>query len=240
VAVGFLPGESDRNGGFVVSGQRTHAWPELYFEDYGWVRFEPTPAVQTSAPPRWADPFTGISAPDSQPDEIVPLPATSSSSSTAPGGQSSSTGTQDEDQAWLPVAITVAIVLLVASLGLALVRRRSLLRADLTPERAWLRARRRLGARGVTWTDADSPRTVVASVHEQLRQAAGTPLTGTSADALESLARTVERERYARVQPEVDPAVLAGWVDEMMRGVETLLSDRSRRGAVPSAPRDEP
>lgn len=239
VAVGFLPGESDRNGSYVVSGQRSHAWPELYFEEYGWVRFEPTPAVQTSAPPRWADPFTGVSAPDSRPDEVIPLPASSATSTSAPGGQSSTTGTQDEEQAWLPVAITVAIVLAVASLGLALVRRRSLLRADLTPERAWLRARRRLGARGVTWTDADSPRTVVASVHEQLWQAAGAPLTGTSAEALESLARTVERERYARVQPEVDPAVLAGWVDEMMSGVETLLSDRSRRGAVPSAPRDE-
>ncbi|WP_146926161.1 transglutaminase family protein [Cellulomonas xylanilytica] len=238
VGVGFLPGESDRNGSYVVSGQRSHAWPELFFEDYGWVRFEPTPAVQTSAPPTWADPFTGVSAPDSRPDEMIPAPAPGVTSSAAPGGQSTSTGTQDEEQAWLPVAITVAIVLAVASLGLALVRRRSLLRGDLTPERAWLRARRRLGARGVTWTDADSPRTVVASVHEQLRQAAGAPLTGASAEALESLARTVERERYARVQPEVDPAVLAGWVDEVMSGVETLLSDRSRRGAVPSAPRD--
>ena len=47
VAVGFLPGESDRNGSYVVTGQRSHAWPELYFEGYGWVRFEPTPAVQT-------------------------------------------------------------------------------------------------------------------------------------------------------------------------------------------------
>ncbi|WP_456786406.1 transglutaminase family protein [Cellulomonas sp. P5_C5] len=239
VGVGFLPGESDRNGSYVVSGQRSHAWPELFFEDYGWVRFEPTPAIQTSTPPRWADPFEGVSAPDSQPDEAIPAPAPGVTSSSAPGGQSSSTGTQDEEQAWLPVAITVAIVLAVASLGLVLLRRRSLLRADLTPERAWLRARRRLGARGVTWTDADSPRTVVASVHEQLRQAAGAPLTGTSAEALDSLARTVERERYAPVQPEVDPAVLAGWVDEMMSGVETLLSDRSRRGAVPSAPRDE-
>ena len=142
----------------------------------GPVRADPRRADERSA--ALGDPFTGVSAPDSQPDEIVPLPASSASSSTAPGGQSSSTGTQDEDQAWLPVAITVAIVLVVASLALALVRRRSLLRADLTPERAWLRARRRLGARGVTWTDADSPRTVVASVHEQLRQAAGAPLTG--------------------------------------------------------------
>ena len=86
VGVGFLPGESDRNGSYVVSGQRSHAWPELYFEGYGWVRFEPTPAAQTSSPPRWADPFIGISAPDSQPDELIPAPAASSTSSTAPGG----------------------------------------------------------------------------------------------------------------------------------------------------------
>ena len=28
-----------------------HAWPELYFANYGWVRFEPTPGVQTGSPP---------------------------------------------------------------------------------------------------------------------------------------------------------------------------------------------
>ena len=240
VGVGFLPGESDRNGAYVVSGQKSHAWPELYFEDFGWVRFEPTPAVQSNAPPRWADPFVGISAPDSQPDEIIPLPGQAPTSSTAPGAQPQSGGTEEERPVWLPVAVTVAIVLVLASLGLAVVRRRTRLRADLTPERAWLRARRRLGARGVTWTDADTPRTVVASVQEQLRTTAGAPLTGSAADALERLARMVERERYAREQPDVEPAVLSGWVDDLMSGVESLLSDRSRRGAVPSAPRDVP
>ncbi len=239
VGVGFLPGESDRNGGYVVSGQKSHAWPELYFEGSGWVRFEPTPAVQTNAPPRWADPFVGVSAPAGQPDDLVPAPGASVSSSAAPGTTTGSTGTDETSQAWLPVAVTVAIVLAVAALALVIVRRRTRLTADLTPERAWLRARKRLGSRGVTWTDADSPRTVVATVQEQLLRTAGTPLTGSPVQALESLARTVERERYARQQPEVDPAVLAGWVEELMSGVETLLSDRPRRDAVPSAPRDE-
>ncbi|WP_315095795.1 DUF3488 and transglutaminase-like domain-containing protein [uncultured Cellulomonas sp.] len=238
VGVGFLPGESDRNGGYLVSGQKSHAWPELFFEDFGWVRFEPTPAVQSNAPPRWADPFAGVSAPASQPDDLVPLPGPGATASTAPGAQSSGGGAEDESQAWIPVAITVAIVLAVASLGLTFFRRRARFLADLTPERAWLRARRRLGARGVTWTDAETPRTVVASVQEQLRTVAGASLTGSPAEALESLARSVERERYAREQPEVDPAVLAGWVDELMGGVESLLSDRPRRDAVPSAPRD--
>ena len=33
-----------------------HAWPELYFEGVGWVRFEPTPAVRTGAAPSYSQP----------------------------------------------------------------------------------------------------------------------------------------------------------------------------------------
>jgi transglutaminase-like putative cysteine protease len=46
VVVGFQPGESQLVGGvpgFEVSSADLHAWPELYFEGIGWLRFEPTP-----------------------------------------------------------------------------------------------------------------------------------------------------------------------------------------------------
>lgn len=45
VSVGFLPGTSDpaHPTQFVVHGTDAHAWPEVYFADLGWVRFEPTP-----------------------------------------------------------------------------------------------------------------------------------------------------------------------------------------------------
>jgi transglutaminase-like putative cysteine protease len=46
VVVGFQPGESqlvDGVPGFQVSSADLHAWPELYFEGIGWLRFEPTP-----------------------------------------------------------------------------------------------------------------------------------------------------------------------------------------------------
>jgi transglutaminase-like putative cysteine protease len=45
INVGFLPGTTslDRPDLFIVKGTHYHAWPEVYFEDYGWVRFEPTP-----------------------------------------------------------------------------------------------------------------------------------------------------------------------------------------------------
>jgi transglutaminase-like putative cysteine protease len=46
VVVGFQPGEEDifdGEPGFEVSSADLHAWPELYFEGIGWLRFEPTP-----------------------------------------------------------------------------------------------------------------------------------------------------------------------------------------------------
>lgn len=46
IAVGFLPGSRnpDVPSEFVVSTDDLHAWPELHFDDLGWVRFEPTPS----------------------------------------------------------------------------------------------------------------------------------------------------------------------------------------------------
>jgi len=56
VAVGFLPGSQSSGDTFDVSIRDMHAWPELYFANYGWVRFEPTPGVQTGSPPAWTVP----------------------------------------------------------------------------------------------------------------------------------------------------------------------------------------
>jgi hypothetical protein len=238
VAVGFLPGEVDDDGRYVVTGKQSHAWPELYFEDYGWVRFEPTPAVQSGPLPVWSDPFVGVSGPDHTLDEAVPGQTGGATTAPAPNTPQTGTAAQDAGTAWLPIGITVAVVLLIASAMIVVVRRRASLLPDLTPERAWTRARRRLAKKGVVWSDADTPRTVVASVQAQLTTRSGSPLTGGAADALVALARTIEAERYARTQPHVEPAVLAGWVDELVSGAEALLSDRPRRDAVPSAPRD--
>ncbi|HZK51964.1 MAG TPA: DUF3488 and transglutaminase-like domain-containing protein [Actinomycetota bacterium] len=52
LSVGFLPGNIDpeEEGTYVVRGTHAHAWPEVYFEDYGWVSFEPTPRSIASLP----------------------------------------------------------------------------------------------------------------------------------------------------------------------------------------------
>jgi len=64
VGVGFLPGTRLSNGRQGVSLNDAHAWPELYFEGVGWVRFEPTPAVRTGAPPSYSQPGTSSVATD--------------------------------------------------------------------------------------------------------------------------------------------------------------------------------
>ncbi|WP_344339849.1 DUF3488 and transglutaminase-like domain-containing protein, partial [Kitasatospora putterlickiae] len=62
VALGFTPGNSKGNNVYSVTDAMYHAWPELYFEGYGWLRFEPTP--NRGVQPDYSDP---VSAPATQP-----------------------------------------------------------------------------------------------------------------------------------------------------------------------------
>ena len=63
VSVGFLPGETDIADPtrFEVKGTDAHAWPEVLFADYGWVRFEPTPG-NSATPPRYTSRFAPFQA----------------------------------------------------------------------------------------------------------------------------------------------------------------------------------
>lgn len=75
VAVGFTPGEWDPTiEAYRVNGKHAHAWPEVWIEDIGWLRFEPTPG--RGAPGDEA--YTGQaeaqdgSAPSTAPSTTVP------------------------------------------------------------------------------------------------------------------------------------------------------------------------
>jgi transglutaminase-like putative cysteine protease len=55
VAAGFSPGELDPSRGeYVIRDSDAHSWVEAYFPHYGWVTFDPTPAI---APARAQAPF---------------------------------------------------------------------------------------------------------------------------------------------------------------------------------------
>jgi transglutaminase-like putative cysteine protease len=79
VAVGFTSGTEVAPGTFSVLGRNAHAWPEVWFDDLGWVLFEPTPG--RGAP--GAENYTGLAAqqdttpaPDAAADDTATPPTT--------------------------------------------------------------------------------------------------------------------------------------------------------------------
>ena len=44
MSVGFFPTDEETDNGYLYRESNAHAWPEVYFPDYGWVGFEPTAA----------------------------------------------------------------------------------------------------------------------------------------------------------------------------------------------------
>ena len=44
MSAGFFPTDEDTDAGLIYRERNAHAWPEVYFPEYGWVAFEPTAA----------------------------------------------------------------------------------------------------------------------------------------------------------------------------------------------------
>jgi transglutaminase-like putative cysteine protease len=52
--VGYTAGTRLKNGSYEIQNTDAHAWTEVYFPGWGWIRFEPTPAGQgTASPPNY-------------------------------------------------------------------------------------------------------------------------------------------------------------------------------------------
>lgn len=142
IAVGFQPGEQSTIDGqpvYTVSSHDLHAWPELYFEGVGWLRFEPTPG-------RGEVPDYGLDAPVDDPatPENEALPATNAPSAAPTATAAPERPVEIDPLTGAPVvpeqaADPLPIVLLVM-LGI-------LLLAGLTPAAARALVRRRRYAR---------------------------------------------------------------------------------------------
>jgi len=246
VAVGFLPGDlaKDDTGEYVVTGHQAHAWPELYFEGIGWVRFEPTPAVQSGAPPIWSDPAQGgSSAVGPSLDDLIHGGSGVTPGATATPTQAPGTGGRGDDAAgWAAVAGGALGALLLLGGGAWYAVTRSRRAATLTSEDAWRGLRRALARREVTWSDATTPRQAVLAVRDHLVERTGGDLEPDAREALVHLASAVERGRYAPRPVAPPSAQLRSWIDEVLAGLEARLAaarvnDRSGRAAGPTVPR---
>jgi transglutaminase-like putative cysteine protease len=233
LGVGFLPGDIGSDQVYRVTGADAHAWPELYFPGTGWVRFEPTPAVQTGPPPAWSNPYSAT-APSSSPSAAVPLPnaVPSAGASTAPGSSGSGLpgGTTDDASRAPFVVVALLVAGVAAALGALALRRRRGPAHRLTPELAWRRLRDRLQRAGITWSDAHTPRQAAATVRDQVLARRGRPLSPDGDRALTELARAVERDRYAPSPDAHEPAELQEWIATVLTDVST-----STRGESPEA-----
>jgi transglutaminase-like putative cysteine protease len=80
IAVGYTAGQPEAGGQlWKVTTDDAHSWPELYFQDYGWLRFEPTPGGSTgqgtATTPNYAPPpASGGLSPTGQPSPGTRLP----------------------------------------------------------------------------------------------------------------------------------------------------------------------
>jgi transglutaminase-like putative cysteine protease len=84
VAVGYTSGTPVSGDTWLVTTHDAHAWPELYFQGYGWLRFEPTPTGASGQGTAYAPGYS--LAPVNPLTSGQPQPAASSGPGTGPGG----------------------------------------------------------------------------------------------------------------------------------------------------------
>ena len=82
IAVGFTGGTQDGDG-YKVTTDNMHAWPELYFEGLGWMPFEPTKSIGSSATGDNSSPAPPTSAPSTSPSTQTVSPEPKPTGTTA-------------------------------------------------------------------------------------------------------------------------------------------------------------
>lgn len=139
VAFGFSRGSSQSGDTWTLTNRNLHAWTEVYFDRFGWVPFDPTPAAFVDgAPSAWApDPNAPQDTPDATaPRDDLPIPGGPERS-----GSAAANGGPREDRAvdngaaapvapadpwpvWSIVGVLVAVALLLTPAGWRSLRRR--------------------------------------------------------------------------------------------------------------------
>jgi transglutaminase-like putative cysteine protease len=199
LATGFLPGTSQGTTR-VVHASDAHAWPELYFEGAGWLRFEPTPSDRSGPVPRYA---TGTAAPSAttttsaSQTSTAPLTPTPSQATERPDTDTGAVDAGAAESVWAfwwrlggGLVLLLAIVPAVAAAVRA--RRRASARdPSEAAEAEWLILTERLQDLGLDVPAAATPRQLHARVTDTA------VLDREASTALQRVLLAVETARYA-------------------------------------------
>ena len=136
IGVGFTAGTPTGDDEYEVRLNQAHAWPELYFEGAGWVRFEPTPGGPAGDPPPWADASGGGEGSEEESASPTEAPAeeTEAAQETPPAEAEAEETEAAEDTEpaaggaprWIIVtggAVLLALLLIIPSVARIVVRR---------------------------------------------------------------------------------------------------------------------
>lgn len=232
IGVGFTGGTATGEGEYEVRINQAHAWPELWFEGTGWVRFEPTPGGPAGTPPPWTESGDEEDAEETASPEPTAEPTTEDAGdegddAAEPSAEPTeeSTGGTDADSgvSWPLVVglIGLAILLLALPALLRLVLRGRRLRTPLDPERVWeeIRALAR---------DHGRPLAPATTVHEHLTRL-GEHVPGPERDGLAAIGRAVDESRYAG---EVRTPLDAEQVRETLRALRKGLAEDAGSAAA--------
>lgn len=228
VVVGFTQGTPDGQGQWRVTARDAHAWPELWFDGVGWVRFEPTPrAGATVQAPEYAPVEQPARGGD---DTRGPVPADGAEPVAEEESPTLVTWLRATVRALAPVALlgTAVIVLMLAAWPMAARRwrrRRRLADAGTIAEGAWAELGDLAHDLGQPWSPQRTPRQCADRLVRGMPEAA--------AAAVQRLRREVEGLRYARPRGEVSPQAAAEHAEAIradLRVVEAELRSRVRRG----------
>lgn len=194
MVIGFLPGTPERDGTHTVRMNDMHAWPELYFEGTGWVRFEPTPGGR-AVQPTYSQ-TTGPAKPKSStsPTESVGRPQTERPERPRPDRPDAELPLPDGGNWWDTPALRwsagglgIAALLCVPWLVRSLVRRRRLAHAGV--EGLWAEVRDTARDLRLPWSASATPRQICGELCDHLPKRARTQAV--------KLTRAVETARYA-------------------------------------------
>ncbi len=213
VALGYTAGTREPGSStWKVTTADAHAWPELYFPQAGWMRFEPTPSgfgeQGTAIAPSYALPpgATGskpIVTPSTTTPSTAPKPAKGVGGKTAhlsvPAGGGPASGPGHRGGSGLPVGITLAVVLFALlawpGLGRWVTTRRRWMTAAGDSDRAstaWRELLDYLTDYRIEWFPSESPRAIATRITETAS------LGPAGAAAIARVGAAEERSRYAR------------------------------------------